>query len=185
MMSLVRAQQGEPKPCISVRGFLFSPFWRFGLPSTPVGRLPPTACCASCRRFAWGPPRSHGRLGCSAEPHPRHSLLGGDHCGEKSPQDFFRLVTQQGEPKSPSRTTWTFSFVPQAQHHLTEGQHHFERSENIIPHEAAQMNDVALCANDVMLRINEVALRANGELQFCCTLTQKSLIFKDFSCFWG
>jgi hypothetical protein len=24
--------------------------------------------------------------------------------------------------------------VPQAQHHLTEGQHHFERSENIIPH---------------------------------------------------
>jgi hypothetical protein len=31
-----------------------------------------------------------------------------------------------------------------------------------------------------MLRINEVALRANGELQFCCTLTQKSLIFKGF-----
>jgi len=41
---------------------------------------------------------------------------------------------QQGEPKSPSLLTWTFSFVPQAQHHLTEGQHHFERSENIIPH---------------------------------------------------
>ena len=39
--------------------------------------------------------------------------------------------------------TWTFSFVPQAQHHLTEGQHHFERSENIIPHEAAQINEVA------------------------------------------
>ena len=52
---------------------------------------------------------------------------------------------QQGEPKSPSLLTWTFSFVPQAQHHLTEGQHHFERSENIIPHEAAQMNDVAAC----------------------------------------
>jgi hypothetical protein len=33
--------------------------------------------------------------------------------------------------------------VPQAQHHLTEGQHHFERSENIIPHEAAQINEVA------------------------------------------
>jgi hypothetical protein len=33
--------------------------------------------------------------------------------------------------------------VPQAQHHLTEGQHHFERSENIIPHEAAQMNEFA------------------------------------------
>ena len=33
--------------------------------------------------------------------------------------------------------------MPQAQHHLTEGQHHFERSENIIPHEAAQMNEVA------------------------------------------
>jgi hypothetical protein len=48
-----------------------------------------------------------------------------------------------GEQKNPSRKTWIFSFVPQAQHHLTEGQHHFERSENIIPHEAAQMNDVA------------------------------------------
>ena len=47
------------------------------------------------------------------------------------------------KPKSPSRKTWTFSFVPQAQHHLTEGQHHFERSENIIPHEAAQMSEVA------------------------------------------
>jgi hypothetical protein len=34
-------------------------------------------------------------------------------------------------------------------------------------------NDVL--RTDVMLRINEVALRANGELQFCCTLTQKSL----------
>ena len=34
--------------------------------------------------------------------------------------------------------------------------------------------------NDVMLRINGVALRANGELQFCCTLTQKSLFFKGF-----
>jgi hypothetical protein len=45
--------------------------------------------------------------------------------------------------KSPSLLTWTFSFVPQAQHHLTEGQHHFERSENIIPHEAAQINEVA------------------------------------------
>jgi hypothetical protein len=32
---------------------------------------------------------------------------------------------------------------------LTEGQHHFERSENIIPHEAAQMNEVALRANEV------------------------------------
>jgi len=31
--------------------------------------------------------------------------------------------------KDPSRKTWTFSFVPLAQHHLTEGQHHFERSE--------------------------------------------------------
>ena len=48
-----------------------------------------------------------------------------------------------GSSKSPSLLTWTFSFVPQAQHHLTEGQHHFERSENIIPHEAAQMNEVA------------------------------------------
>ena len=52
------------------------------------------------------------------------------------------------------------------------------------------MNDVALRANDVlrndvMLRINDVALRANGELQFCCTLTQKSLIFKDFCVFRG
>ena len=56
---------------------------------------------------------------------------------------------------------------------MTEGQHHFERSENIIPHEAAQMNDVAPLvqmklpsANDVMLRINEVALHANGKLRF-------------------
>ena len=36
-----------------------------------------------------------------------------------------------------------FSFVPQAQHHLTEGQHHFERSENIVSHFTAQMNEVA------------------------------------------
>ena len=49
--------------------------------------------------------------------------------------------------KDPSRKTWIFSFVPQAQHHLTEGQYHFEHSENIIPYEAAQMNDVALRAN--------------------------------------
>ena len=69
--------------------------------------------------------------------------------------------------KSPSRKTWTFSFVPQAQYHLTEGQHHFECSENIIPHEAAQMNDVAPLvqmklpsADEVMLRINDLALRA-------------------------
>jgi len=41
-----------------------------------------------------------------------------------------------------------FSFVPQAQHHLTEGQHHFERSENIVSHFTAQMNEVALRANE-------------------------------------
>jgi len=40
-------------------------------------------------------------------------------------------------------------------------------------------------ANDVMLRINDVALRTNGELQFCCTLTQKSLFYKDFFGFLG
>jgi len=57
-----------------------------------------------------------------------------------------------GNPKSPSLSTWTFSFVPQAQHHLTEGQYHFERSENIISHFSAQMNDVALRANDVGFR---------------------------------
>jgi len=45
--------------------------------------------------------------------------------------------------KDPSRKTWTFSFVPLAQHHLTEGQHHFERSENIIVRLRTQMNDVA------------------------------------------
>jgi len=36
-----------------------------------------------------------------------------------------------------------------AQHHLIEGQHHFERSENIIFHFTAQMNEVALRANEV------------------------------------
>jgi hypothetical protein len=62
-----------------------------------------------------------------------------DVCVSNSPLSVAkqcRMVrAQQGEPKSPSRTTWTFSFVPQAQYHLTGGQHHFERSENIIPHE--------------------------------------------------
>ena len=59
--------------------------------------------------------------------------------------------------------------MPQAQHHLTEGQHHFERSENIVSHFAAQMNEVALRANEDAasrkrcdVRINDVALRANG-----------------------
>ena len=45
-----------------------------------------------------------------------------------------RLSVQQGEPKNPSLSTWIFSFVLQAQHHLTEGQHHFEHRENIIYH---------------------------------------------------
>jgi hypothetical protein len=39
-----------------------------------------------------------------------------------------------GEPKILILRNEDFSFVPQAQHHLTEGQHHFERSENIISH---------------------------------------------------
>jgi len=39
---------------------------------------------------------------------------------------------QFGEPKILVLRNEDFSFVPQAQHHLSEGQHHFERSENII-----------------------------------------------------
>jgi hypothetical protein len=39
--------------------------------------------------------------------------------------------------------------VPQAQHHLTEGQHHYERSEYIIVLWRTQMNEVALRANEV------------------------------------
>ena len=34
-----------------------------------------------------------------------------------------------------------FSFVPQAQHHLTEGQHHFEQSENIIAARGTNANE--------------------------------------------
>ena len=60
--------------------------------------------------------------------------------------------------------------MPQAQHHLTEGQHHFEHSENIIAAlrgtnehgYAVGVNEVVLRTNDVMIRINDVALRANG-----------------------
>ena len=60
--------------------------------------------------------------------------------------------------------------MPQAQHHLTEGQHHFERSKNIIAAlrgtnehgYAVGVNEVVLRTNDVMIRINDVALRANG-----------------------
>jgi len=40
----------------------------------------------------------------------------------------------QGAPKILVLRSEDFSFVPQAQHHLTEGQHHFERSENVISH---------------------------------------------------
>ena len=47
---------------------------------------------------------------------------------ENSPKYLFR----PSYTKNPSRKTWIFSFVPQAQHHLTEGQLHFECSENII-----------------------------------------------------
>ena len=42
-------------------------------------------------------------------------------------------------------------------------------------------NDVL--RNDVMLRINEVALRANGELQFCCTLTKRPCKSRAFRVF--
>ena len=48
-----------------------------------------------------------------------------------------------GAKKTRSEERGFFICVRRTQHHLTEGQHHFERSENIIPHEAAQMNDVA------------------------------------------
>jgi hypothetical protein len=76
-------------------------------------------------------------------------------------------------PKSPSRKTWIFSFVPQAQHHLTEGQHHFERSENIIPpflgtneRGCGKPQMMGCFASMMWARANDVALRANGELQF-------------------
>ena len=54
--------------------------------------------------------------------------------------------------------TWTFSFVPQAQHHLTEGQHHYERSEYIIVRLRTQ-NDVVLRTNEVAQAANDVGLR--------------------------
>ena len=68
--------------------------------------------------------------------------------------------------------------MPQAQHHLTEGQHHFERSENIIPHEAD--TNERCCAShkrcDAIIRkrmrINDVALCANKLtiLRFCAII---------------
>ena len=47
---------------------------------------------------------------------------------------IYELQFYPTNPKILALRNEDFSFVPQAQHHLTEGQHHFERSENIISH---------------------------------------------------
>ena len=94
------------------------------------------------------------------------------HLISKKRHKKFKVRNCWVNTKSPSQKTWTFSFVPQAQHHLTEGQHHYERSEYIIVRLRTQTmlqqvandvvlrtNEVAVSANDVMLRINDVGLR--------------------------
>jgi len=53
-----------------------------------------------------------------------------------------------GTQKSSFFGTRIFHLCRKAQHHLTVGQHHFERSENIVSHFTAQMNEVALRANE-------------------------------------
>ena len=64
---------------------------------------------------------------------------------------FAVIYELQFSPKSPSRKTWAFSFVPQAQHHLSVA-----RASFLIF--SAQTNDVVPRANDVLR--NEVMLRS-------------------------
>ena len=109
------------------------------------------------------------------------------------------IRAQQGEPKILVLWNEDFSFVPQGtisfdrrstsfratrEHHFSFLRHKWTRLR------FAQMK-LRQAANDVMLRINDVALRANGTehlshigAQFC-TLTKKSLIFKDLFWFLG
>ena len=109
---------------------------------------------AGCRHFRYAPVKSHSRYASLGALAPIAPCL-----------VDFAYSHQQGEPKSPSQKTWTFSFVPQAQHHLTEGQHHFEQRENIISHSfGTNKRGCAYGANDVLR--NDVALRAKGKLHF-------------------
>ena len=70
-------------------------------------------------------------------------------------------------------STWIFSFVPQAQHHLTEGQHHFEQSENII----VRLQGTRLTAVSVLDQCNSPrAEAALGEKSFMIFIRYKILI---------
>ena len=114
----------EPKSpeCVSIRDFTFSLFTlRFSLP--PDGHRPSDRLLRKLSPVLSGPSRvSHSFGSCSCLALLalcRTPLVKTCH------RHLFTALTQQGEPKNPSRETWIFLFVPKAQHRLTEGQHHF------------------------------------------------------------